>query len=124
MGACCATEGQIDIVRLVKVQRCVRRWLAFKQKEKKKREYLYKISGKSLRLPFQSRYLDQQHLINPSAIELRKPTVDGRPGEPLFTPDQLLRLEQDQKGRYISRYYEDTVDMDDPDTKKSYQGQW
>ena len=53
-------------------------------------------------------------------VDLRKPTVDGRPGEPLFTPEQIMRLENDSKGRYISRYYEETVDLDDPDSKKRY----
>ena len=64
MGACCATEGQIDIVRLVKVQRCVRRWLAFKQKEKKKREYLYKISGKSTPYSSQRKSFGQVSYLN------------------------------------------------------------
>ena len=63
---------------------------------------------------------DPERNLTSFQLELRKPTVDGRPGEPLFTPDQLLRLENDQKGRYISRYYEETVDVEDPDTKKSF----
>jgi hypothetical protein len=78
----------------------VRRWLAFRRKQEKKRQYLYSIA------------------------DLRRPTVDGRPGLPLFTPDELRNLEGDSKGRFISRYYEETVDLDDPETKKSYQGQW
>jgi len=43
---------------------------------------------------------------------------------PLFTEQELRALEADSKGRFISRYYEETVDLEDPDTKKSYQGQW
>ena len=59
-------------------------------------------------------------------LDLRKPTVDGRPGEPLFSAAELNAIEQaqDSKGRFISRYYEDTVDLDDPGAKKKYQGQW
>ena len=48
--------------------------------------------------------------------------MDGRPGDPLFTPAELKALDQaqDSQGRFISRYYEDTVDLDDPDAKKKY----
>ena len=53
-------------------------------------------------------------------VDLRRPTVDGRPGLPLFTQEELRALESDSNGRFISRYYEETVDLDDPDTKKSY----
>jgi len=46
--------------------------------------------------------------------------VDGRPGLPLFTIEELRNLERNSNGQYISRYYEETVDLDDPGVKKSY----